>query len=259
MLKQNVLKQNKRLFVFLAGVCLLFLALLVGFFSYLASHPQGLVFKSLAIFCLSFLAAGILLLGLGVLVMVLSILRGHASSPIGRFFFRTALSLYPFVLALGRFFHLNLDKIRASFIEVNNHLVRSYHLALAPSELMVLAPHCLQKKSCQIKISQNVNKCQVCGGCGIGGLLGLSREIGFNLAVATGGTLARKSIREYHPKAIIAIACERDLAGGILDVRPLPVLGILNQRPDGPCCNTVVSYDRVIEALGIFIQLGIRN
>jgi len=67
--------------------------------------------------------------------------------------------------------------------------------------------------------------------------------------VATGGTLARDFVKHYKPEAIIAIACERDLTSGIQDVTPLPVIGILNIRPNGPCNNTEVDFAEVELAL----------
>ena len=75
-----------------------------------------------------------------------------------------------------------------------------------------------------------------------------------NLAVVTGGTLARKKVIENKPKAIIAIACERDLTEGILDTNPLPVMGVLNIRPEGPCKNTKVDLVKVIEAIEFFLK-----
>jgi hypothetical protein len=72
--------------------------------------------------------------------------------------------------------------------------------------------------------------------------------------MATGGTLARKYVRDYRPKAIVAIACERDLTSGILDANPVPVLGVTNLRPNGPCFNTKFSVQRVEESIRFFLQ-----
>lgn len=50
----------------------------------------------------------------------------------------------------------------------------------------------------------------------------------------------------------MAIACERDLISGMEDVLPLPVLGLLNERPYGPCFNTQVDVPvlcRLLERL----------
>ncbi|MGI6553284.1 MAG: DUF116 domain-containing protein [Bacillota bacterium] len=41
------------------------------------------------------------------------------------------------------------------------------------------------------------------------------------------------------------MACERDLTSGIQDVNPLPVMGVLNTRPNGPCHNTDVDVVEV--------------
>jgi uncharacterized protein len=51
---------------------------------------------------------------------------------------------------------------------------------------------------------------------------------------------------------IIAVACERDLASGIQDTHPLPVYGILNSRPFGPCLDTDVALDKVEWAIREF-------
>ncbi len=74
--------------------------------------------------------------------------------------------------------------------------------------------------------------------------------------MATGGTSARKIIKDKRPGAVLAIACERDLTSGIQDMAGiLPVLGVVNQRPEGPCHNTRVDLQKVEDALR-FIQKG---
>ncbi len=61
-------------------------------------------------------------------------------------------------------------------------------------------------------------------------------------------------MKELHPKLILAIACERDLASGIQDVYPLPAVGVLNIRPNGPCYNTTVDLTEVKEAINKYIK-----
>ena len=72
--------------------------------------------------------------------------------------------------------------------------------------------------------------------------------------MATGGTLARRIIVENRPEAIVAVACELDLTTGILDSYPLPVIGILNERPHGPCINTKVDIQKVKDAIASFCE-----
>ena len=78
--------------------------------------------------------------------------------------------------------------------------------------------------------------------------------MGFHFFVATGGTLARQIIYNMRPKAVLAIACERDLMSGIQDVFPLPAVGVLNIRPNGPCYNTSVDMGEVRRQLEEIIE-----
>jgi hypothetical protein len=73
---------------------------------------------------------------------------------------------------------------------------------------------------------------------------------GFSLATAGGGTEARRKIQETRPSLIIAIACERDLLSGFIDVNPhIPVIGFPNYRPLGPCKDTQVDLEMIEEAV----------
>ena len=122
--------------------------------------------------------------------------------------------------------------------------------------ILILAPHCLQWAYCPYKITINVNNCRACGKCQVAELLDLSRRYGTKLMVVTGGTSARKAIKDYRPQAVVAIACERDLTSGIQDVAGIPVIGIVNERPEGPCFNTRVDVKKVEEAINFFLKGG---
>ena len=67
--------------------------------------------------------------------------------------------------------------------------------------------------------------------------------------------MARRIIVENRPDAIVAVACELDLTSGILDSYPIPVLGILNERPFGPCINTRVDIQKVKDAISNFCEV----
>jgi len=119
---------------------------------------------------------------------------------------------------------------------------------------LVLLPHCIQDFECQIKITGNVKNCKGCGKCEIKDLIELTDQYQVRIAVATGGTLARRIIVENKPEAIVAVACELDLTSGIQDSYPIPVIGILNERPHGPCINTKVDIQKVKSAILDFLE-----
>lgn len=246
-------KGRKRLFLGLLTLCVVFLSLLAAFLLYLFFNTHK-DFSQGFLISLGFLLAFIILgMALGILAIVISILYHFPLGKVGRFFLRIALSLYPIAMAVGKLLGISSQRIQGSFVEVNNQLVLSYQFAVPEEKILVLAPHCLQKSTCQMKLSTDAGNCRHCGGCDISPLLALCRRMGVGLAVVTGGTLARKVIKEKRPKAIVAIACERDLSSGIMDVRPLPTLGVGNQRPEGPCKNTRVVIDEVEEAIKFFL------
>jgi len=161
--------------------------------------------------------------------------------------------LLPLMTGVGRLFGINKEQVRRSFIEINNQLLLAQHPKATADELLLLMPHCLQFHECQFRITGNVVHCKRCGKCPIKGLAELSEKYGVGLAVATGGTLARRIVVERRPRLIIAVACERDLSSGIQDSYPLPVFGITNYRPNGPCFDTLVNLERVEEALKTFL------
>jgi len=189
----------------------------------------------------------------GVFLLILTLIRGKEIFLAQRLRWVVVKVLFPLMIPVGRLFGLSRDSVQQSFIAVNNQLVRSNVGAVKPDRLLILLPHCIQLTDCNIKITGDVHRCKGCGKCGIKDLVAVADKKGIDLSVATGGTLARRIIKEKRPKAIIAVACERDLTSGIVDSYPLPVIGILNGRPNGPCINTTVDMKDVIEALEYFV------
>ena len=94
-------------------------------------------------------------------------------------------------------------------------------------------------------LENNIENCKLCGKCKIKDIIEITSLYGIHAAIATGGTMARKLIKDHRPKFIIAVACERDLASGIQDAFPLPVYGITNKRPFGPCFNTDINIKKL--------------
>lgn len=130
--------------------------------------------------------------------------------------------------------------IRLFYIELNNLVVESENKRYRTDEVMLLLPHCIQNSQCVLKVTNNSEFCEKCGRCKIGELLEYTTGKNIRMFIATGGTVARNIIKQNNPKLIISVACERDLMSGILDVKGIPVIGITNIQPKGPCFNTDV-------------------
>ncbi len=161
----------------------------------------------------------------------------------------------PLMTLVGSIFGIPKEKVRASFINVNNEMVLTHGKRYPRQKVLLLLPHCLQNSRCTIRLTYNIENCKRCGKCPIGHLLELRDRYGIKMAIATGGTIARRIVVENRPRIIIAVACERDLASGIQDTYPLPVFGVLNIRPHGPCIDTLVPLEQIRWALEKFVDL----
>lgn len=195
-------------------------------------------------------------IGGGLLLITISAYTGwdvlypHSGEPI------TMRVLFPVVLFLGFLFGIDKNILREAFVDTNNALLNALRKRISTERVLILLPHCLQYHECQWKITFDIENCRRCGKCDIGNIAKIGEEFGTAIRVATGGTLARKAISDFKPTLILAVACGRDLASGIIDAHPYPVYGILNQRPNGPCFDTKVDLADVKKALETLSVIG---
>ncbi len=109
------------------------------------------------------------------------------------------------------------DWVEHAAVEVYNALAVRRGRKVGKGELLVLIPRCLSKEA-------------------LDGILGVAGRYDVPVFVATRGQLARRAIRERRPRAVVAVACERDMVSGLHDVAAkVPVLGLTMQLPSGPC------------------------
>jgi hypothetical protein len=196
----------------------------------------------------------VLLMAGGVLILVLTIILGRDIFLSQKMRGVVVKVLFPLMTIVGKLFGISKQRIQQSFVSINNQLVLAQRKTVPPDKMLLLMPHCLQNYDCKVKITGNVDNCKRCGKCPIKDLVELSHDYDVKLCVATGGTIARRIVVTHKPKVIIAVACERDLTSGIQDSYPLPVYGVLNRRPHGPCFNTQVDLDKVRQAMGFFLN-----
>jgi len=125
------------------------------------------------------------------------------------------------------FFGIARDRISNSFVKLHNDLMYATGSGRNSQRLLVLLPRCL---SAEIR----------------GRIKELGEKYRFVAYTAFGGDEARQAIKANRPDAVIAVACERDLISGIQDTSPsMPVFGLPNTRPEGPCKNTSINMDEL--------------
>lgn len=243
------METKKRIYVSLLAASLLLLALVTVTVWYLLSHRDIIISQIVLISIATLAAVMFLVLGMGIAAIVIMIVRSKTTPSLESITQRVNEILFPLAIFIGKILGIDRDKVLKSYISVNNYLVSNKVLSIPGNQVMILLPHCLQNSECKVKITMDINNCKQCGKCKVGELKELAERYHANLRVATGGTLARKWIKELRPRAVVAVACERDLSSGIQDITAIPVLGILNCRPNGPCIDTDVNIDEIEKAL----------
>ena len=139
------------------------------------------------------------------------------------------------VFRLAKMARISRDRMGHSFASVSNAISRAARGNHGEEKLLLLLPRCLIKEQLR-KIN------------------GLKEVYPLHIHTVSGGELARRKVKELKPTAVIGIACERDLVSGIRDVaRRISVIGIPNQRPEGPCKNTSVDMDELIRAIEFYV------
>jgi hypothetical protein len=121
------------------------------------------------------------------------------------------------------------DWVEHAAIDIYNTFAVRRGRKIGKGELLVLIPRCLSKLA-------------------LDGVLEIAGRYEVPVFVATRGQLARRVIRERRPRAVVAVACERDMMTGLRDVAgKLPVLGLTMQLPNGPCRDAVLDLSQMEE------------
>ncbi len=242
------METKKRLYVSLLLGTLLMVVAITAIIWFLF-RQDTMLSRVLLYTVLALLGLVLIVMGMGIMAIVVMIIRSKSIPSLDSISKLVNEMLFPLTIVVGRIIGIQQEKILRSYIAVNNNLVKSKKLILPGNQIMILLPHCLQDADCPHKITMDINNCKQCGKCSISEFISISKKYNASVKVATGGTLARKFIEDCHPAGIIAVACERDLSMGILDTGTLPVYGVLNCRPNGPCFNTSVDMEKVEKAL----------
>lgn len=248
------MKQDKKTFMKTLGVIFGVIVLIIGTGLLFILNKNMVGFK--VIFAVFLLALVIYILSIAISLLLLN--RVEKGKNIGKnsykFIKMIMTSIYPLLIGVVTLFKNDKDSIRRVHADINNLLVKANTKKTNRDNILILLPHCLQNDKCDIKITNDINNCKSCGKCDIGDIKGLSKKYGINIVVATGGTLARAWIKKTRPQCIIAVACERDLSSGINDIKHIPVMGVLNDRPNGPCFNTRIDIKKIEDAIKLFLK-----
>lgn len=127
------------------------------------------------------------------------------------------------------------DWVENAAVKVYNALVLERNRKVGKGELLLLIPRCLSRAT-------------------LDGVLQVAGKYDVPVFVATRGQLARRVIRERRPRAVVAVACERDMVSGLHDVAgKVPVLGLTMTLPSGPCKDALLDLAQLEEWVKAYV------
>ncbi len=226
---------GKRVFLGFAIISILLLDVVIAFTWYMIKPRMVEISHLLATIIELTAIIAIIVLFVTFLLTVISIItRKNFLIDFGKWKFSITF-LTPFIIGVGEKFGVSYDRMGNSFIQVSNSLIRTTKGHIANQRILILIPRCLT-----IAVQKEIKQ--------------LAQRYDCLIFTVPGGELARKIIMQERPKAVIGVACERDLMSGIRDVSSIPVIGIPNQRPEGPCKNTIVNFKDIEDAILHFLN-----
>ena len=144
--------------------------------------------------------------------------------------------------------------INKTLVALNNLSVHLRRTRCRPEELLILFSRCLQRSACDRKLSEDVANCRRCGRCPVTRFLDLAEKYGVRVFLATGGRQAAARAKNPDVKAIVAVACDKELRAGVFASLPKAVLAKTIAWPCGPCKDTTIEIDDVEEAVRWFLR-----
>lgn len=137
---------------------------------------------------------------------------------------------------VGELFGVQRDWTDNAAVAVYNRLAWAREWRVRANELLILIPRCLSRAA-------------------LDGVMDIARRYDVATFVATRGAYARQAIRERRPRAVVAVACERDMVSGLHDVAGrLPVLGLTMQLPNGPCKDASLDLAKMEEFVRRYLR-----
>ncbi len=142
----------------------------------------------------------------------------------------------------------NIDRL---YIELKNSMGKEAISKLKREEVFVFLPQCLRNsKTCKATLGEEGWICAKCSGhrkCKVYQIKKMAEERGHRVFICPGGSMVIKLIKKHKPKAVIGVACMKEISLAFDEIS-LPGCGIELSR-DG-CINTDVDLSKVSEILG---------
>jgi hypothetical protein len=148
------------------------------------------------------------------------------------------------------FLGISPDNIDHLYLELKNSMGKDAISKLNREHVFVFLPQCLRNsKTCKATLGEEGWICAKCSGyrkCKVYKIKKKAEEKGHRVFICPGGSMVMKIIKKHKPKAVIGVACIKEITMAFDEIK-VPGCGIELSR-DG-CINTDVDLSKVFEIL----------
>ncbi|MCK4327763.1 MAG: DUF116 domain-containing protein [Candidatus Diapherotrites archaeon] len=174
-----------------------------------------------------------------------------------RHFDKTGVALFPrlfmFILNLvetpikNLLWLFNLDAKTLFLVRSNliNAIYRHRFAAVPVKERAIFLPQCLRNQKCPANTDEEGLHCKGCGKCEIADYKKEAEKLGYKFFIAPGGTMVKRMIKKYRPKAIIGVGCENEIQMGSEMAIRHGIIPMTIPLAKSGCVNTIVDWDEV--------------
>jgi hypothetical protein len=143
------------------------------------------------------------------------------------------------------------EQVYKAFTDKQNKSQQKKFSSVPFNKRIVFAPHCMRNTAvCTAYEKDSYYICRECGGCTIGKISGLVKELGYmGLFTVKGGRTLAKLAEEHKPAAVVGIACyfEGELGFNLFKNTDM-VVQYVPLTKDG-CANTDADFEEIKKIL----------
>jgi len=137
----------------------------------------------------------------------------------------------------------NVDRL---FIDMKNDINRGAFRKIKPKDKILFLPQCLRNPKCRAKVNGFGYDCVDCCGCKASQLKRGAEKLGYRVFIVPGGSMVFKAIEKLKPKAVIGVACLKELLPAVEEIH-LPLQTVELSKVG--CINTDVDINKTLEVL----------
>ncbi|MDG6221897.1 MAG: DUF116 domain-containing protein [Candidatus Bathyarchaeota archaeon] len=136
------------------------------------------------------------------------------------------------------------------YLEAKNNSHIDNFASTSYDERIILLPRCIRDLNCPAKIGNNGYECKQCGKCDATEITKTTKKLGYKgTFMLPGGSLAKSIISKMKPKAVIGVACAKELIMGICMCEKSGVFAQGVELLKDGCINTIVDMKTLMNTV----------